>query len=349
MEEKKSILLLTNLTSQMNRGTAVSETLNSLLSAKGWKIIAASGKVNKVSRLLDMLAITWKYKAEYDGAFVEVYSGEAFIWAEFVCLLLRLLHKPYILGLFGGNLPSFAAKNPHRVDHLLGHASISLSPTSYLLKQLRPYTSAKIMVFPYGVDLDRFRFRSRISAQPKLIALRGFHSIYCPWQGVETLALLKDEFPNIKLVMTGGDKHDGSLERTEEIIRENAIEQSVTITGFLRKLDLETYLASADILINTPIIDNTPVSVIQAMACGLCVVSTNVGGLPDLIENEVDGLLVPPNDPKAIATAVRRVLTEPGLAERLSSNARKKAEGFDWSVVLPKWEHLFSTLIQPPP
>jgi glycosyltransferase involved in cell wall biosynthesis len=75
------------------------------------------------------------------------------------------------------------------------------------------------------------------------------------------------------------------------------------------------------------------------------VVSTNVGGIPYLLNNEKDALLVPPNDPEAMATAVRRILTEPGLAARLSQNARCKVEQFEWSVILPQWEALFSEII----
>ena len=74
------------------------------------------------------------------------------------------------------------------------------------------------------------------------------------------------------------------------------------------------------------------------MACGLCVVSTIVGGVPDLVEHEKDAMLVPPNDVTAMAQSVRRLLTEPQLAEQLSINARQKAAAFDWSVVMPQWE-----------
>jgi glycosyltransferase involved in cell wall biosynthesis len=81
------------------------------------------------------------------------------------------------------------------------------------------------------------------------------------------------------------------------------------------------------------------------MACGLCVVSTNVGGIPYLLEHEQDTLLVPSDDPAAMATAVRRLLTEPDLAERLSRNARQKAEQFDWSIVLPQWEALLISVM----
>lgn len=346
MKYKKSILLITNLTSQMNRGMAVSETLNQLLSANGWKIYIASGKINKLTRLFDMLLTTWKYREKYNCAFIEVFSGQAFIWAELVCFLLHRLNKPIILGLWGGNLPAFTSKNSRRVDKLLRSATLVIAPSLYLLEKLRPFTSTKITVFPYGVDLSRFQYRLRSKVEPKLISMRGFHSIYCPWIAVEVVALLKNTFPGIKLVMTGGNKHDGSFEKMEEIVQKNSLQEMTKYTGFIGKPDLEQLVISSDILINTPRIDNTPVSVIQAMASGLCVVSTNVGGLPYLIDDEADGLLVPPNDPEAIAAAVQRILIEPRLAARLSANARAKAQRYDWSVILPKWEQLFEQVIE---
>jgi glycosyltransferase involved in cell wall biosynthesis len=62
-------------------------------------------------------------------------------------------------------------------------------------------------------------------------------------------------------------------------------------------------------------------------------------------ENEYDALIVPMNDSKAMADAVIRILIEPGLAQKLSTNARNKAEKYDWSVVLPQWEALFEEVL----
>jgi glycosyltransferase involved in cell wall biosynthesis len=88
-------------------------------------------------------------------------------------------------------------------------------------------------------------------------------------------------------------------------------------------------------------VDNTPLSILEAMACGLCVVTTRVGGIPYLLRDGHDALLVPTNDSRAMADAVRRVLHEPGLAARLSRNARETVEGFGWQHVLPQWDALF--------
>jgi glycosyltransferase involved in cell wall biosynthesis len=104
------------------------------------------------------------------------------------------------------------------------------------------------------------------------------------------------------------------------------------------------WLQNGDIFINTTNYDNTPVSVLEAMACGLCIVSTNVGGLPFLLHDGMDALLVPPNDPAAMSTAIQRILTEPGLALTLSINGRKLVEQFDWQKVYPLWEDLFKNI-----
>ena len=105
------------------------------------------------------------------------------------------------------------------------------------------------------------------------------------------------------------------------------------------------WLNKADIFLNTTNVDNTPVSVIEAMACGLCIVSTNVGGIPYLLEDGVDALLVPPEDTQAMANAVKRILSDRQLAAALSANARKKAGAFSWEKVLPMWEALFHDIL----
>jgi glycosyltransferase involved in cell wall biosynthesis len=80
------------------------------------------------------------------------------------------------------------------------------------------------------------------------------------------------------------------------------------------------------------------------MASGLAVISTDVGGLPYVLADGEDSLLVRPDDAGAMAGAVLRLLTEPGLSERLSRSARRKAGSFDWAKLLPRWQRLLNSV-----
>ncbi|HEX2205773.1 MAG TPA: glycosyltransferase family 4 protein, partial [Longimicrobium sp.] len=119
--------------------------------------------------------------------------------------------------------------------------------------------------------------------------------------------------------------------------------------GPVPKAEVPARLAEGDVYLNTPRADNTPVTVLEAMACGLCVVSTEVGGIPYLLDDGGDALLVPPGDAEAMAAAVLRLLRDPALAGRLSRAGRRKAEGCDWSAVLPRWEGLLAGTVEGAP
>jgi len=188
--------------------------------------------------------------------------------------------------------------------------------------------------------VSAFAFRLRKRPRPRLLWLRAFHRIYNPTLAPRALASLVSEFPSIALTMAGPDKGDGSLEETREAARVLRVLDRITFSGSVARADVPGCMDAADVFINTTNVDNTPVSVLEAMASGLCVVSTRVGGIPQLLEHEHDALLVPPDDPDSMARAIERILTEPGLAERLSNNARAKAERFDWTATIPKWSEL---------
>ena len=200
---------------------------------------------------------------------------------------------------------------------------------------------ADIRLLPNPIDLKLFSFNLRTACSPDLVWMRAFHKIYNPGMAVGAAAALHATHPQLHLHMVGGDKGDGSLQAAKQLAERLQISDHIEFTGSLPHAEVPMSLQLGDIFINTANIDNTPLSVLEAMACGLCVVSTNVGGIPYLLENETDALLVPPDNLEQMAFAVERILTEPGLAERLSRNGRLKAEHFDWSVVLQNWEKLF--------
>ncbi|MGB6268936.1 MAG: glycosyltransferase, partial [Olleya sp.] len=112
---------------------------------------------------------------------------------------------------------------------------------------------------------------------------------------------------------------------------------SVTFTGKLTKTEWIDLSKNYTVFLNTTNFDNTPVSVIEAMALGLPIVSTNVGGLPYLIENKKEGLLVNPNDAEAFVEAIIQFKDNEDFCQSTIKNARLKAETFNWEPIKQKW------------
>jgi glycosyltransferase involved in cell wall biosynthesis len=337
------VLLVGNFLSHTLGTRGVCEDLSLRLAGCGWSVLATSSVTAPIPRLIDMLATAWGRRSDYQVAQVDVYSGRAFLWAEAVGRTLYHAGRPFVLTLHGGNLPSFARRWPGRVRRLLGLAGAVTTPSRYLLDQMRPYRP-DLLLIPNPLDLSRYRFRRRARPAPRLIWLRAFHQVYNPCLAAQVTSRLAALVPGVQLTMVGPDKGDGSRQQVEQLAEQLGIADRVMLRAGVAKAQVPLCLQSEDIFLNTTNVDNAPVSVIEAMACGLCVVSTNVGGIPYLLEHEYDALLVPADDPDAMAAAVRRILDQPGLAARLSRNARAKAERFDWAMVLPQWEALLRDL-----
>jgi glycosyltransferase involved in cell wall biosynthesis len=335
-----SVLLVGNFLSSAGRNPSVSEDLSVRLTARGWKVVTTSAKPSRLSRLFDTIGCIWRNRHAYQIANVEVYSGLAFRLAEAACWTLRRAGKPYILTLHGGNLPEFSASQSRRVKKLLNSAVCVTAPSRYLQETMQSYRE-DIRLLPNPINIESYSFRLRAHSAPRLIWLRAFNDAYNPEMAIRTLQRLVSDFPNIQLTMIGPDKGDGSFQRTQQLTCDLNVQEHVTFPGGIPKSAVNAALNQGDIFINTTNYDNTPISILEAWACGLCVVSTNVGGLPYLMEHDANALLVPANDDLAMSQAVARLIHEPLLSTKLSGQGRAVVEGFDWSRVLPRWEALF--------
>jgi L-malate glycosyltransferase len=341
----KNVLLVGNFFSSSMGARGVCEDLAEQLAGNGWTVYSTSLIKSRPARLVDIVTTVWRFRKMYGVAHVDVYSGAAFIWAEAACWVLRRVKKPYVLTLHGGDLPEFSRRSHGRVARLLRSAAVVTSPSRYLRDQMRAYRE-DLQLMPNPLDLKKYPFRLREAPKPNLVWLRAFHSIYNPSLAPRVIAELVKDFPDLKLTMIGPDKGDRSLQETQRVAGEKGVANHISFVGGVSKSEVPERLSRGDIFLNTTNVDNTPVSVLEAMACGLCVVNTNVGGIPYLLRNEHDALLVSPNNAGEMAAAIRRVLSEPGLAARLSLNARREVEQFDWAAIFPLWQKIFLRLLR---
>jgi glycosyltransferase involved in cell wall biosynthesis len=196
-----------------------------------------------------------------------------------------------------------------------------------------------VVCIPNSIELKAYDYKANDLDVINLLWVRSFSRIYNPLLAIDILKSLKDEGLETKLCMIGPD-NDGSLQEVKSYAEE--LNLNVEFTGRLTKKEWHKKAGDFNIFINTTNIDNTPVSVIEAMALGLPVVSTNVGGMPYLIDNGVDGILVEPNNVSAFNKAIKGLIENNERTLKMSENARRKVEQFDWEVVKEKWISLLA-------
>jgi L-malate glycosyltransferase len=196
------------------------------------------------------------------------------------------------------------------------------------------------MIVPNLVDLTRFVYRTREPLHPRLLSTRNMDELYNVACTLKAFRRIQDIRPHASLTLVGGGRDESMLRR----LAGSLALRNVTFAGRVPPGDIHTFYASHDIYIQSPNIDNTPGSVLEAFASGLPVVSTEAGGLPAILKHEKDGLLVPINDAEALAMSVIRLLDNPDWARRLAASAHETLHAYQWSNVRERWLSLYRQL-----
>ena len=335
-----NILYIGNVLSQHGYTKGVIETLGPQLESIGFTVFYGGTKKNPVFRLFQMLGkiITLRNKIQF--VLIDTYSTSAFWYAWLSGLICGCFRIKYIPILHGGDMPVRLHKSQLATKNLFNHSFANVAVSGYLKDAFDQFGFFSIII-PNNIEISRYPFKNRELIAPKLLWVRSFHSQYNPNLAADVLSLLLETYPNSELCMVGPDK-DGSMEEFKEYAKYLGVLESVKITGVLPKEDWLKLSTQYDFFINTTNVDNTPVSVIEAMALGMCVVSTNVGGIPYILKNNQNAKLVDKNNALGMSNAIVHLLQNPKEAKTLSTNARHTAMNFDWDIVKLKWIELLS-------
>ena len=330
----KNLLYIGNKLSTKGKTVTSIETLGRFLEAEGFIVKTASSKTNKFFRLVDMLHHVIKYRKETNYVLIDTYSTSNFYYALLVSQLCRFFKLKYIPILRGGNLPKRLKSNPNLSKAIFNNALINVAPSEYVKSSFESFNYTNLVCIPNTIELDNYPFKIRELDTVKLLWVRSFSEIYNPLLAIKLLKILKNEKLDASLCMVGPD-NDGYLEKAKSLA--NDLKVDVSFTGKLSKEAWIKHSENFNIFINTTNFDNMPVSVIEAMALGIPIISTNVGGIPFLIEHKIDGVLVNPNSIDEFLNAIKELLQEPKMVVEMTTNARKKVEQFDWKYVKNKW------------
>lgn len=300
--------------------------------------------VRAVFRLVPYIVRLWRVAGRVDAFHIMANSGWSWhLFATPAVWMAKLRGIPSVVNYRGGEAEMFLARSGFLALVTLRCASALVVPSGFL-QQVFSQREMKSTVVPNVVDTERFRpiHPGRATGAPHLVVARNLEPIYDIPTALRAFALVRKETPDARLTVAGaGPEHQALLALADEL----GIAEAVNFCGRLDRDQMAELYRSASVVINPSRVDNMPNSVLEAMASGAVVVSTNVGGVPFILRHGVTGLLVPAGDHVAMANALRRVLGDPQWASKLHSAALADVQQYTWSRVRQQWADVYAPVL----
>lgn len=214
-------------------------------------------------------------------------------------------------------------------------------PSEYLVQIFRKFGIEARAIFNF-VDAEKFRFRHRSALKPVFLSNRNFEKHYDVGCALRAFQKIQKEFPEARLFVAGSGGEESGL-------RGLAAELNLKNTEFTGKIapdEMARLYEKADIFLNSSRVDNMPLSIIEAFASGLAVVSTDAGGIPFLVKHEETGLLSAPGDCRALAENALRLLRDEALSRKIIEKARSECVKYSWDEVRGEWSELYRKILK---
>ncbi|MHA4871541.1 glycosyltransferase [Duganella sp. PWIR1] len=239
--------------------------------------------------------------------------------------------KAVVLNYRGGEAPEFMARRAALVCFTMRRAQVVIVPSAYLARVFGGY-GIQAQIVPNIVDLARFQPAPREPGGAHILIARHLEPLYDHATALHAFALLRATWPQARLTICGEGPELPRLRMLAEALQQ---QDAVHFAGKQDNAGMAEHYRQADISLNPSLADNQPNSVLEAWASCVPVVSTNVGGVPDLIADRVDGLLTPAGDAESMAAAMRSLLAAPAEGQRLATAGLASAQRYSWQRVAP--------------
>ncbi|MEM9253839.1 MAG: glycosyltransferase family 4 protein [Pseudomonadota bacterium] len=296
--------------------------------------------VRAIFRLLPYLVQTWRLAGRVDVIHLMANSGWS--WQLFAAPVLWLAwarRTPVIVNYRGGEARDYLTSSVRWVRPSMRKASSLIVPSTFLQEVFAEFDIAA-HVIPNIVDLDTFQpgLRSEAGDPCTVVITRNLEAIYGIDAAIRAIHLVRQRYPQVRLKIAGSGPQLGQLEL---MVQELGLDETVEFVGRLDRKGIVDLYRHADVMLNPTRVDNMPNSVLEALACGLPVVSTHVGGVPYIVEDGETALLVPPDDEDAMADALLKVLRDDELYSALRTRGQALVERYGWHRVKAQWLALY--------
>ena len=286
-------------------------------------------------RLVPYLVALWRACGR--AQLMHLMANSGWSWHLFAMPAIRIAAArgvPVVVNYRGGEASAFLARSHRRVRATMARASALAVPSGFLCEVFAAHGIAAQIV-PNVVDLERFHPGGVERCRgAHLVVTRNLEPIYDNASAIRALALLRRQRPDARLTIAGSGPEQPAL---EALAAELGLHGAVRLVGRLDRDAVAALYREADVMLNPSTVDNAPNSLLEAMASGVPIVSTNVGGVPYLVQHGRTAWLVAPRDAEAMAEAVLRL-----LGNRAEADALIRA-GLE-EVRRHTWEHVSHTL-----
>jgi glycosyltransferase involved in cell wall biosynthesis len=307
--------------------------------------VAGLKGVRAVFRLLPYLLHLWRAAGRVQLFHVMANSGWSWhLFAAPAIWIARLRGRPVVINYRGGEADDFLRKSLAWVRPSLQRAAAVIVPSGYLEWVFNKHGVATAVV-PNIINLERFSAAhgaAHAGSAPRILVARNLEPIYDNATALRAFAIVAAVHPGARLVVAGSGPLRAAL---EQLAAELGIAQAVTFTGRVDNAQMAALYREADLMLNPSTVDNMPNSVLEALASGVPVVSTNVGGVPFLVEDGKTALLVPPQAPQAMADAILRLVDEPALAAGLRDAGLRYVQQYAWPDVRPRLLEVYRAVL----
>jgi glycosyltransferase involved in cell wall biosynthesis len=306
--------------------------------------LAPLQRVRYLRTALQSLAYGWLLLARvrrHDVVHVLSAASTSFaISAAPAILAARLLGRKAVLNYHSGAVEEHLRDWPRSAPALMRGAAAVVVPSARSERIMRGH-GVPARTLPNAIELDRFPFRRRDPPRPVFLVNRALKPTYNVACVLRAFALVQAGVPDARLIVVG----DGPQRRSLERLAAELGLRGTAFRGWVAPGEMDRVYDEADILLNGSDVDAAPLTILEAWAAGLPVVTTDAGGIPDMVRDGENGILVPRGDHAALAAAARRVLSDAGLARALVANGRRAVLEHDWDVVRPLWVELYRELV----
>jgi N-acetyl-alpha-D-glucosaminyl L-malate synthase BshA len=259
----------------------------------------------------------------------------------------KLLRKPYVVWGQGSDvyLPGKFIKSISKL--VLKNADTVIALTEDMKSEMQKFCDRAILVIPNGIDSESFENLSRESIRKKLKIKEDenvitFVGTLRPVKGVKYLIraikLITKVNGNVKLMLVGDGEE---REYVEDLVEELDLNECVKFIGRVQNEEVPEYMVASDIFVLPSLSESFGIVNLEAMASGLPIVATKVGGLPEIVKDGENGFLVEPKNPKQIAEGTLLLLRDNELRERISKNNKEKAKKYGWDGVVERLEEAY--------